>query len=208
MWHSFKEKQKGFTIVELLVTLGIMVTITSVVLSNQSVYTDGAALSNLAEEMSITLSQAQSYGIAVKELTPGSSDFSSAYGITASLLASGSSQAYLFFADRNSNQAYDGSWDCAVGGASECLERVDFTHSNYIEEICVVRTNGVDQCNVASRVDISFLRPNTEAQITFYNSSGNLYDPPNLKGVRIVLMSPAGRSNSVVVYSSGQISTE
>lgn len=205
-----KKYQKGFTLTEVLVSLGIVVSILSVIVLNQSKYVDGAALGNLADEISLTISQAQSYGIAVRELTPGSSDFSASYGISASLLPGngGSGSSYIFFADRNANLAYDGDWTCPVGGASECLQRVDMQYGNILDSICVVRTNDADQCNSVLRVDIIFVRPDTAAVLTFYNNSGQLYSPPNLKGVRVNLKSPGNATKSVVVYLSGQISVQ
>lgn len=208
MSHYSKKNNKGFNLVELLVTIGIMFVILTVVLSNQSTYTDGAALSGLADELSLTISQAQAYGIAVRELTPGSSDFSAAYGLSVNLLGLGNEKAYLFFADRNGNQRYDGSWNCQTGPALECLERVDLSNGNYIDDFCIVRTNGADQCGSVRGADISFLRPEIEARIKLLNSSGQEYNPPNLKGLRIVLRSPLGKSRSVIIYPTGQVSVE
>lgn len=202
------KQSRGFTLVEMLVTLSIVTIIMTVIITSQSKYVDGAALRNLADELGLTISQAQAYGIAVREFTPGSAEFSYSYGITASLLASGSSQAYLFFADRNANGVYDGTWACLTGGTSECREKKDFTRGNYIFEICALRTAGTDQCSNIGRVDITFLRPETAARLTFYNTGGNLYVPPNLKGARITLKSLGGGTRSVIVYQSGQISVQ
>ncbi len=198
---------KGFSVVEVMVSLAIVAVILTVIVFNQSSYTDGAALGNLADEIGLSISQAQAYGIAVREFTPGSSDFSAAYGLTLSLLSGGSDSAYLFFADRNANSSYDGDWTCPVGGASECLERVDMKQGNRLDELCVVKTNGADQCNVG-RIDITFVRPNTEARLIFFNNDGQSYNPPNMKGARIMLKSPKGVSRSVVIYTSGQISVQ
>ncbi len=204
----YSKYSRGFTILELLVSIGIVVAILTVVVSNQSKYTEGAALSNLADEIGLTISQAQAYGIGVREFSPGSNDFSASYGLTFSLLGSGSNSAYLSFADRNGNKIYDGNWSCPVGGVSECLEKINISRGNYIESVCVVRTSGSDQCTEASRVDMSFLRPNTETQLTFFNNGGNVFSPANLKGVRIVLKSPSGLTRSVIVYQTGQVSVQ
>ncbi len=198
----------GFTLIELLVSLGIVTVILSVVLLNQNAYTDGAALSILADELSLTVSQAQAYGIAVRELTPGSSNFSASYGLTVSLLGSGSPYAYLFFADRNNNKLYDGDWSCPVGGASECLEKVAISRGNFVDSLCVVVTSGADQCDTLKRIDVSFLRPDTVAQLTFFNSSGAVFTPSNMRGAKIVLKSPGGLTKSVIVYETGQVSVQ
>ncbi len=199
---------RGFSLVELLVTIGIVSVILTVVVMNQSKYVDSLALGNLADELSLSIAQAQAYGIAVKELTPGSENFSISYGVTASIISSGDDSAYLFFADRNGNGSYDGTWACAIGGSSECLEKKAFSRGDYTYEVCAVRTTGADQCSNIGRVDITFVRPETAARLVFYNSAGNLYTPPNLKGARITLKNPVGNSRSVIVYQSGQISVQ
>ena len=192
---------------ELLVSIAIVSVILTVIVSNQSTYTDGAALTNLADEISSTISQAQTYGIGVKEFSSSSSEFSASYGLTFSLLGSGFNKAYLFFGDRNGNKIYDGDWSCHIGGASECLERIDISRGNYIESLCVVRTSGADICEVG-RVDISFARPSTEAQLLFFNLGGASFTPAGIKGAKIILKSPGGLSRSVTVYKTGQISVK
>lgn len=202
---SHYSRNKGFTLIELLVSISILSIILTVIVLNQSTYTDGAALTNLADEISSTISQAQAYGIGVKGL---SNDFSASYGVTFSLLSSGSNTAYLNFVDRNDDKIYGGDWSCPMGGASECLSRVDISRGNIIDRICAVKISGSDNCNVA-RVDISFTRPSTEAQIALFNSSGNPSSlQSNEKGVRVELKSPRGATRSVTVYKTGQISVQ
>src|SRR3989338_8159589 len=208
----YSRKNLGFTLVELLVSIAIVSVILTVIVSNQSTYTDGVALTNLADEISSTISQAQAYGIGVREFSPSSSEFSASYGLTFSLLGSGFNKAYLFFGDRNGNKIYDGDWSCPIGGASECLERIDISRGNYIESLCVLYYTSpiyyVDNCDVG-RVDISFAYSSGETQLLFYKTSGNLFNLKELtqtEGAKIVLKSPGGLSWSVVVHTNGQVS--
>lgn len=205
---EFGNLARGFTLVELVMTLGIVMVLLSVIIFSQSKYIEGAALSNTADEMGIFISLSQAYGIAAREHIPGTANFSIAYGLTASLLSSGSESSYILFADLDDDLSYDGSWSCVTGGSNECLERREISRGNYIYEICALRTSGSDQCNNIGRMDVSFKRPHTEALLTFYNTSGNLYVPPNLMGARVTLKSPSGKSRSVVIYTSGQISVQ
>ena len=197
----------GFTIIEFIISISIVIVMLVIVTSNQSTYTDGISLSNLADEISVTISQAQAYGVGVRELTPGSSDFSIAYGLTFSLLSSGSPSAYIYFVDRNGNKIYDGDWSCQIGGASECLNKTSISRGNYIEDICVVRSSGGDQCSVG-RIDISFVRPTPDPRLLFFNQSGNQLDLPNTIGAKLILKSPGGASKSVMVYHTGQITVQ
>ncbi|MEX2013984.1 MAG: prepilin-type N-terminal cleavage/methylation domain-containing protein [Parcubacteria group bacterium] len=197
----------GFTLIELLVSIAILTVILTVVVTSQSTYTEGAALSNLADEIASTMSQAQAYGIGVREFSPGSNEFSAAYGLAFSLLNSGSNSAYIYFADRNGNKRYNNNWSCPTGAASECLGKVNITRGNFIESLCVVRTADSDLCDVG-RVDISFARPNTEAQIIFFDNGGVRFTPENMKGARIILESSGGLVRSVVVFATGQVSVQ
>ena len=199
------KKSLGFTLIELLVSISIVSVILTVVVLNQSTYTDGAALTNLADEISSTISQAQAYGIGVKEVSAGSSEFNASYGLAFSLLGSGSNTAYIYFADLNGNKIYTGNWSCDT---AECLSKVNITRGNVIADICVIKTSGSDQCNSAERADVSFARPNTEAQIKLFNNGGQPLNESNLKGIRIELKSPRGLTRSVTVYTTGQISTQ
>lgn len=203
--HS--RNQTGFTLVELLVSVAIVTAILLVVVLNQSTYTDRAALSNLADEIGLTISQAQTYGIGVREFSPGTSEFNSSYGLALSLLSTGANNAYIYFADRNANMIYDGTWACTLGGASECLGKTNISRGNIIESLCVVRTSGADICNVG-RIDVSFARPSTEGQIMFFNSGGQSFVPAGMMGARVRLRSPRGSIKSVVIYRTGQISVQ
>ena len=193
----------------MLVVLAIMGVVLTTILLNQSNYTEKAALTNVADNISSTISQAQAYGIAVKERTPGSSDFSSAYGLSLSILDPSYTTSYLFFVDRNANGAYDGDWTCATGGTAECLEKTVMSQGVKLSSICTIPLNGNANCSAPKRVDITYLRPNPKARLAFYNSSGTTYDPgTNVVGARFNFTSQSGLTRSVWVYQSGQISVQ
>lgn len=198
-------KKRGFTLAEMLVSMGIVTAILATILFNQKSYTEAASLSNLADAISLTLAEAQAYGIGVKELTPGSNIFSSGYGLSLSLLESNSKYSYIFYSDRNGNIFYDGSWNCA---AEECIEKVPITNNNFVDSFCILRSQGSNHCSNLSRVDVAFYRPDVEAKFRFFNSGGQSFELPNTVGVRITLKSPSGLTKSVIVYNTGQISVE
>lgn len=198
-------KNRGFTLVEFIVSISIVVVILTVVVSNQSKYTDGAALANLADEVGLSLSQAQAYGIGVSSL--GSSEFVGTYGLAFSLLAgNGANDSYVFFVDKDNSKHYGNSWSCPED--SECLNKFNISRGDIIDSICVVKTSGQDDCNIG-RVDISFTRPSTEAYMVFFNSGGQSYNPgPGMKGARVIFRSPGGATRSVIVFRTGQISVQ
>ncbi len=207
--------KKGFTLTELLVSIGIMMVITSVVLFNQGSYTSSVSLSNLMNDISLSIRQAQIYGVSVRELQTGSGDFTSAYGVEFNISNTGSNDAYIFFADRGGakNGYYDGEWSCPVGGTSECLEKINTTSNNTITRLCLLRNNDNGVCSgnpgqLVDRVAITFLRPSNLANLLFFNNGGQIPNNPNIQGIEITVSSPSGATRSVVVYTTGQISTK
>jgi prepilin-type N-terminal cleavage/methylation domain-containing protein len=202
MSHSFK---KGFSLVELLVSLGIMGVLLSVIVFNQKSYTEAALITNVADNLGLTIAQAQTYGLAVKQRAPNTADFTNGYGVSLSTLEDGGEEGFIFFYDVNNSQYYDGGWPC---GVAECLEKMEFLGENYIEDFCILRTQGANQCGTTSRVDISFRRPEPDARILFFNSGGNTFTVPNMSGVKITLRSASGLRKYVTVYTTGQISVQ
>ncbi|MBX4181430.1 prepilin-type N-terminal cleavage/methylation domain-containing protein [Candidatus Parcubacteria bacterium] len=205
MFYLFKDK-KGFTLIEMLVTLGIMVMMLSVVILGQRNYTEVAALTNLADEIGLNLSQAQAYGIAVKERTTGSNDFSSGYGLDFTLTES--NKIYVSFIDRNASRYYDGDQSCPTGASSECLEKISILRGNYIDSFCIIKNVGADECGTVGKAEITFARPDPTARFYFFNTSAVPYNPAGTKGLKINLKSPSGLTKSVTVYSTGQISIQ
>lgn len=215
MSHFFKiKKNKGFTVAEMLTSLAIMTIILSTVIVGQSKYSDGVNLSTAADNVSLALFQAQVYGVSVKEASTGSRDFNSPYGVSFNRidLSTGNStnQNYILFTDRVlKNQRYDYvNWwgDCSSG--SECVEKNLMPGKSYIQEFCIIRRNAAEVCGTANRVDIVFNRPNPEAIIKFYNLGGNPINMANVIGAKIKITYSGGPTKSVVVYNTGQISTQ
>ncbi|MFH1473080.1 MAG: prepilin-type N-terminal cleavage/methylation domain-containing protein [bacterium] len=205
-----KTYKKGFTLVELTVSLGIMTLILTMVLSNQSQYTEGSTLVNLADEIGLTITQAQTYGVSVKEFSPGTSEFSAAYGVEFNITSSGSNDAYIFFADREVGSVtgvYESGWTCPTDASSECLTKTNIARNNKIATICSIPNSGPESCNVG-KLDVTFVRPLTNANLEFFDLNGAYLSLSNIKGARIGLISPSGTTRSVTVYTTGQISIQ
>ncbi|MBX4195659.1 hypothetical protein KW796_01730 [Candidatus Parcubacteria bacterium] len=188
-----------------MITVGVMLALTSIIGFNQSRYTSGAALKNLANNLGLSLRQAQVYGISVKEYSPGAAGgFSAGYGVEFDISSGGDNTSYIFFADRSPlNGRYDGNFTCPIGGASECLDKITMSGGNTVSKLCtIVDASGTESCNGITRLDISFVRPAIEAKISYNGGPAD----PSLKGARVELTSIDGKKNSVVVYVTGQIS--
>ena len=64
-------KKAGFTLVELLVTISIFVILTGVVLFNSNSFDSTVLLNNFGYDIALTIKQAQSFGVNVREDNTG-----------------------------------------------------------------------------------------------------------------------------------------
>lgn len=211
-------RDKGFSSIELMVSIFIMVAISTVVFMNQKQFGAGAALRNIVNNLSLSLRQAQIYGISVKEFQTGShqaytiSSFTAGYGVYVNTASDPAS--YINFTDRQRTVGasviapdglYSSSVSCPPAGTgsppSECIDKVLLTGGHTITALCTIRV-GVEDCS-NTRVDITFKRPAVEAKIIF---NGDETGSSGLNVACIEVSSPEGKKNAVVVYTTGQIS--
>jgi prepilin-type N-terminal cleavage/methylation domain-containing protein len=197
--------QTGFTLTELMVSVGIMVVIMTVVIYNQHDYSNSIILKNTADSLALDIRQAQVYGTSVREVVPGQGDFQSNYGVMLNDNGSVAANGYVLFVDQG---AKDGVFDQgAVPGvcsSAECLSRPLLPEGDYISAIHFIDSSGNNGITVG-RVDITFQRPNPAPKIMIDAATPlTAYNPPIL-GVRISIASPTGEHHDVSVYSTGQI---
>jgi len=201
---NFKGKNnKGFTLVEVLVSLSIVTLVMTVVLYNYGTFTDRLALSSAGQEIAVTIRQAQTYGLSVKELVSSPGNFSSAYGTHFTLSDPGS---YYLFADVVGDRIYGTGSVCDGGLNTECVQKFTLRNGIRISRLCSVPSIGLPVCAPASSsfnaMNITFLRPNPDATIRLSNNGSFFADP--LTG-QIVLVSPQGEELTITVESTGQV---
>ncbi len=189
MHHNLfsRPSPRGFTLVELVVVMGIITVITTIALANNSRFNGTIFLSNLAYDVALSIREAQVYGLSVKELrSAGATTFDVGYGVTFSL---SSPSSYILFTDTNSDHVYE-------SGVDVIEESISFKNGYEIADLCATRS-GTESCGLAT-LTIAFERPDPDASIL---SGGTAYD-----SARIVIESQDGESRSVSAFSTGQIS--
>lgn len=190
--------------------MAIIAMVTAIIIFNQGGLTDEVAIGNTGNDIALQIREAQIYGISVKEVTPGSNQFSVAYGADFNLgPVGGSTSSFILFADTvTQNGFYNTPGSCTLG-SSECLVQSQISHGNTISKLCVIPAAGPEVCSPAvSRVDITFLRPDPSARIVFFDASGNITSYPGYLGADLVFTSPKSRLKHVYVYTTGQISVQ
>jgi prepilin-type N-terminal cleavage/methylation domain-containing protein len=167
-----KQKQKGFTLVELLVTISIFVILTGIVLFNQTKFNSTILLTNLAYDTALTVRQAQTYGINIKEFNVGSSEGEFLpYGVHFEKGA----KSFILFTGISANSSGIFTGNTTTCQKSEgCVTRYNIKRGNYIKDICnEVLDIGVTECSSGksmTNLDIVFVRPNPDAQIRLDSS--------------------------------------
>lgn len=201
-----KKNGSGFTLIELLVTISIMLVITVGVVFNYSASNESLAVTAAVQQMSVDIRLVQVYGLSVKESAVGGGDFGRGYGVYATL---DDQTNYYLFVDKNSNGKYDGTSSCTPGG--ECIEKVSFKNGIKISNICGAAFGGSLVCPPNSSVrgiNITFVRPNTDAIIRYTTSAGAFYGGVFQTG-RINFISPKNSATGMVtVENTGQISVQ
>lgn len=189
---------KGFSLIELMVVIGIMGVIATISIFNYSKFNNDLSVTNLAYEIALTIREAQVFGGSVKVTNAGS--FDKAYGIYVSKDTS-KNKEIISFVDTNSNDLYDPG---GTGCLGECVAIYKLERGNIVSDICRVSdSSGFINCSPNNPdTHITFLRPNLDAKIKLPNPN------PSFVGVRITLEAPDGTERYIRVLNTGQISVE
>ena len=171
---------KGFTLFELIITIGVTVIISSLVLTNFPRFSRTLGLSRTAQAIALSFREAEGAALGVREF--GSGIFP-AYGLHFDI---NEPKSYVLFADTANNRTYT---------ESEKVDTFTITGSPSIVDLCA----GVGQCGHSS-LDIVFVRPAPDVIIR----SGGI----DFSSAKIIIELPTGERKHVVIRSTGQLSIE
>src|SRR3989344_1615447 len=111
----------GLTLIELLVVITIALIMMATVLANLPAFRSKTELDLIAQEVAITIRQAQAFGISARGST-GSDLAEGSYGIYLDRTTMPTS--FILFADRDNNSEYN-TLACNTP-TTECVEKFDF----------------------------------------------------------------------------------
>jgi prepilin-type N-terminal cleavage/methylation domain-containing protein len=178
----------GFTLLEMIVVIGIMSLVTSLVLASYPGISETLGVSRAAEEIASSVRQTQAYGLGVKEFGTGSGIFPG-YGLYFDKTAPAS---YIFFADANNNKQYDGS--------SEKISEMLIQGNAVIDDLCVDQKQiPAGSCGIANFSAV-YLRPAPQVSLT---SGGSPYSDAEIK-----IKGTRGTTKTIILWQSGQVTVE
>lgn len=228
-----KQNQNGFTLIEMVVVISLVIIISSIAVFQFSKQRKGIYLEATAEEISLAIRSAQTRALAVRSTGGLVPSYQNGYGIHFELGNPGNPQdagemSYVLFTDYEATPGIPGNWDRAYlrnfnPGApcgspqqtiDECVEKTNIATGDKITSLSVCSTSGgTPSCNAVlpgQGLDITFLRPNLDAYFCTISpgNGGCMGLVPTIGYAEIGLTSPIGTTKTVKVWSTGQISIE
>jgi prepilin-type N-terminal cleavage/methylation domain-containing protein len=183
----FKNKNnRGFSLIELLVTLAISIVVVSAVLFRFDSFDSVVVLKSIAYEVALTVREAQIFAVSAAGDTSG--NFDTPYGVYVNL---NNPQEYIFFEDNfpsTPNLQYD-------SGQDNIIETYTMNSKYQFFELCVDAN-----CN-PNWVSLVFQRPNFDP--TIRSSIGSSASSATF---RVSMTDNSATTFSVVVGLTGQVS--
>ncbi|MFA6463473.1 MAG: hypothetical protein WCV55_00530 [Candidatus Paceibacterota bacterium] len=197
---------KGFSLVEMMVVVTIVIVITSILLFKQSKFSSDILVTNAAYEVALAIRQAQVYGISSKQASTGT-NLNVGYGI---YLSSPVSNSFIIYSDAGyggNPVVYPFNFNTHIQNPTETeytsVDSPRLTQGQTILRFCADGVCSSGTATQLNNLDIGFIKPNPSALIYANNSnirSGN---------ATIVVVSALGDKCRIVrITSIGQISVD
>ena len=183
---NFKN-ESGFTILELIVSIGIFAFMTALLVARYGTFNQGVLLNNLAYDIALTIRNAQSYGLNVKSANRSSNEFQYPYGVHFNK-ATGSNNSFIFYADKDSDGVYVAANDLII------------SKTNIKNGFVITDLYRNSLANSINTLDITYKRPDPNAIIKADGNVSSTY--PN---AQIKVVAKDGSYKYVSVSSVGQI---
>lgn len=213
--EKIKNTTKGFTLVELIVSISIFVIITTLVVVKYNNFSSSTFLTNVAYDIALIIREAQSYGINVKSserLWTAIEDFTIPFGVTISKLAgtdngNPTNKVLYLFRDLNLNGG-NGRYEFALGEAiSKYSIKRNYKINNF-SIICSETGLPIASSLVSNSYHLIFKRPSPVARITD-SSANNNRSGCTYKQLNIYISDDQGTNfRTVKVNNMGLISVE
>lgn len=192
--------RRGFTLVELVVTIGIFVIISTLVFANYPKFKSQLSLKKTSQEIAFVVREAQVYSLSTREYKSGAfGTFTAGYGVHFGI---DKPDTVLLFADTNRNSdSVTGVYDDGDG----VVKKYKIRTSDSFTSLCGDEKKSPPGSCELSQLDAVYLRPNPFVSLTGKDGEITL---PNFSDVEIIISSPGGATKKIIIWVSGQITIE
>jgi prepilin-type N-terminal cleavage/methylation domain-containing protein len=207
---------EGFTLIEMLVVLAIIITITAVIFAGQSNFSNTILLTSTAYDVALSMRDAETYGLGTRAQGGVANagyglDFSAATPTTYTLFAddyppAGGTNACHTLPTNGASapNAYPG--DCVYGSGDAAVSTYTLGNGVTISNFCAAGSSGSWSCansttNKLTKLDIVFLRPNA----TPFISENGTYNAASAIARACITVSSGANSRYITLAASGQI---
>lgn len=188
---SFKNKSKGFTLVEMIISVGIFTVMSAIILANYPEFRSRSALDNLAAQIATVYREAQVYGISVRE--EGEANFSIGYGVHIDRTLSETD--IVIFSDADKDFIFNEKFD-------SILETFRLGGGERITKLCIPSCVNTKIQNEVDSLTTVFIRPNPDAYFSVRDTPD-----PSASSISIEVSNRSGSyTRNVEVFTTGQIS--
>jgi prepilin-type N-terminal cleavage/methylation domain-containing protein len=208
--NAFQYK-RGFTLIEMLIVLGIFTIFTMITLADYKKFGIRHQFVNYVYDLALTLRQVQTSGIAARESGVGSENYDNSFGIHFSPTTN--IRSYVIFVDREDqaggrNMIY-GTED--LDGSGLPVETKATASTDYTIRLVCAYKGGTPTCldtNTSGSLDITFRRPDPDAHITLTVGGGVPDSTYTSAKISITSEKDSTLSRIITVDAAGQISIQ
>ncbi len=210
---------RGFTLFEMLVSLGIFMLLTSALLVKNSQFKGNVVIGNTAYQLALAFREAQAYGVNVRGVDPsqsGSYIYVTPYGVH---FDTATPNSYLLFGDSyppasgGSTNVGDRQYTSTPTSAADALVRsYQIGSGTEVVMFCTIRSGLSPVCSNSGTgaltwLDVSFLRPQLSAAIRDSSQTDPALPPSILFATSavVVVKNAQGICKAVKVTSAGSV---
>jgi prepilin-type N-terminal cleavage/methylation domain-containing protein len=193
----------GYTIIELLVTIGIFSLISSIVLVNYPKLSEQLSISQTAHEIALAFREAKTYALAVRQYCPpggGACSYNVGYGVHFDTV--NSPQNFILYVAPLTATNACATANCMYSTGYE-VDTLMIKSGISIARICDLSTAPPYDCKF-NKLDVAYARPDPAVYITGFYTGGS----QALSNAGVVVRTPGGNEKTINVWTTGQISVQ